>query len=176
MTCKKWGYKEQDENHSAVSLQTSLGFVVACLRVTLKSLSILDPNSPRPHALLVSWIDRTRLFSTPRVLKGLCACMLRLCCIRVFRGIRIWHTRLHWRNAVIKSSCQIDPLFVLSFLVVYKEINYRRSRQMADTIRQPTIEMSFFSVLRWSKKIYKFSQKRLVDCMHQARFMALDRR
>ena len=47
---------------------------------------------------------------------------------------------------------------------------------MADTIRQPTIEMSFFSVLRWSKKIYKFSQKRLVDCMHQARFMALDRR
>ena len=48
--CKDCVYKEQDENHSGVSLQTSLGFVVACLRVAIKSLSILDPDSPIPHA------------------------------------------------------------------------------------------------------------------------------
>ena len=27
---KDWVYKEQDENHTAVSLQISIGFVVAC--------------------------------------------------------------------------------------------------------------------------------------------------
>ena len=47
--CNDWVYKEQDENHSGVSLQTSLGFVVACLRVVIKSLSILYPDSPIPH-------------------------------------------------------------------------------------------------------------------------------
>ena len=47
--CKDWVYKEQDENHSGVSLQTSLGFIVACSRVAIKSLSILDPASPIPH-------------------------------------------------------------------------------------------------------------------------------
>ena len=47
--CKDWVYKEQDENHSGLSLQTSLGFIVACSRVAIKSLSILDPDSPIPH-------------------------------------------------------------------------------------------------------------------------------
>ena len=50
---KDWVYKEQDENHSAVSLQTSLGFVVACSRVAMKTSVILDPESSIPQAILV---------------------------------------------------------------------------------------------------------------------------
>ena len=48
----------------SVYWQTSLGFVVACSQLAIRSLVILDPDSSIPHALLVSWNDRFRLFST----------------------------------------------------------------------------------------------------------------